>query len=81
MTVDLGAESSLLPLARSAHQDANTGELFATSPYDPPGTNVEPVLDSSRYFAVRIVNEQGGKATIGMGCVRLASPSDLRAAR
>lgn len=59
----------ILCLVASDLKDANTGELFATSPYDPPGTNVEPVLDSSRYFAVRVVNEQGGKATIGMGYV------------
>ncbi|CED83642.1 Uncharacterized conserved protein [Phaffia rhodozyma] len=48
-------------------EDSNTGEMFANCPYDPPGSSVEPVLDSSRYFVLRIVDESGRKASIGMG--------------
>jgi Protein of unknown function (DUF1681) len=34
------------------------GDLFAICPYDPNDTSsVEPVLDSSRYFVLRIENE------------------------
>lgn len=34
------------------------GDLFALCPYDPNDTSaVEPVLDSSRYFVLRIENE------------------------
>ncbi|PWN52614.1 adaptin ear-binding coat-associated protein 1 NECAP-1 [Violaceomyces palustris] len=52
-------------------EDSDTGELFALSPYDISGTSVEPVLDSSRYFVLRVESDQpsGGKkkAYIGMG--------------
>ncbi|CCF49495.1 hypothetical protein NDA11_002644 [Ustilago hordei] len=52
-------------------EDANTGELFAECPYDVTGTSVEPVLDSSRYFVLRVESEgphgKKKKAYIGMG--------------
>ncbi|KAJ1023651.1 hypothetical protein NDA18_004637 [Ustilago nuda] len=51
-------------------EDANTGELFAECPYDVTGTSVEPVLDSSRYFVLRVESEGPHgkkKAYIGMG--------------
>ncbi|KAJ3275180.1 Adaptin ear-binding coat-associated protein 2 [Borealophlyctis nickersoniae] len=49
-------------------EDANSGELFATCPYDPVGNSVEPVLDSSRYFVLRIVDPGSGQhAFVGMG--------------
>jgi adaptin ear-binding coat-associated protein 1/2 len=35
------------------------GDLFAVCPYDPKGNAVESVLDSSRYFVVRLENENG----------------------
>ncbi|CEO95548.1 hypothetical protein PBRA_004274 [Plasmodiophora brassicae] len=31
------------------------------------GNNVEPVTDSSRYFAIRVQNANGAKATLGLG--------------
>ena len=54
-------------------EDKDSGELFAECPYDVTGTSVEPVLDSSRYFVLRVESEAPGggggkkKAYIGMG--------------
>ncbi|KAI5450136.1 hypothetical protein NCC49_003763 [Naganishia albida] len=48
-------------------EDANTGELFALTKYTPTNNAVEPVLDSSRYFVLRVEGEGGRKAYIGMG--------------
>ncbi|EPQ27933.1 uncharacterized protein PFL1_04677 [Pseudozyma flocculosa PF-1] len=54
-------------------EDGNTGDLFALCPYDISGTSVEPVLDSSRYFVLRVESDAPGgaggkrKAYIGMG--------------
>jgi len=47
-------------------EDTQTGELFASTTYDPQKPSVEAVLDSSRYFVVR-VEDAGKKAYIGMG--------------
>jgi len=47
-------------------EDAQTGELFARAEYDPLRPSVEAVLDSSRYFVVR-VEDTGKKAYIGLG--------------
>ncbi|KAF7337960.1 DUF1681 domain-containing protein [Mycena venus] len=47
-------------------EDANSGELFAKADYDIARPPVEAVLDSSRYFVVR-VEDAGKKAYIGMG--------------
>lgn len=48
------------------------GELFASSPYDISGSSVEAVLDSSRYFVLRVESidphtSKVRKAYIGMG--------------
>ncbi|KAJ3136571.1 hypothetical protein HK100_001513 [Physocladia obscura] len=49
-------------------EDGTTGELFAACPYPPDGSTVEPVLDSSRYFVLTLVDKASGrKAFIGMG--------------
>lgn len=50
-------------------EDKTTGELFAQCPYNmDDGTSVEPVLDSSRYFVLTIVDKTSGKhAFIGIG--------------
>ncbi|SNX86899.1 uncharacterized protein MEPE_05608 [Melanopsichium pennsylvanicum] len=52
-------------------EDGDSGELFAECPYDVTGTSVEPVLDSSRYFVLRVESEghdgKKKKAYIGMG--------------
>lgn len=50
-----------------------SGDLFALCPYDIKGLSVEPVLDSSRYFVLRVESDdpEGGtakkRAFIGMG--------------
>lgn len=50
-----------------------TGELFASCPYDVTGKSVESVLDSSRYYVIRVEsNENCSKrhAFIGIGVSR-----------
>lgn len=47
-------------------EDPSSGQLFAAAPY----TNayaVEQVVDSSRFFAVRVVGDGGMKAVLGIG--------------
>ncbi|XP_024605544.1 adaptin ear-binding coat-associated protein 2 isoform X2 [Neophocaena asiaeorientalis asiaeorientalis] len=49
-------------------EDRTSGELFAQAPVDQfPGTAVESVMDSSRYFVVRIEDGNGRRAFIGIG--------------
>lgn len=50
-------------------EDANTGELFAQVPLnnEHPEVSVEPVTDSSRYFAIRVDDGQGRHAMLGLG--------------
>lgn len=41
-------------------EDKTTGELFAKCPIDAyPGIAIEPVTDSSRYFVLRIQDDNG----------------------
>lgn len=47
-------------------EDPSNGQLFAAAPYIVPGV-VEQVLDSSRFFAVRVQGEGGRKAVLGIG--------------
>jgi len=47
-------------------EDPSTGELFAAAPYNHP-SSVEQCVDSSRFFALRVVGEGGMKATLGIG--------------
>ncbi|KAI9144131.1 hypothetical protein BKA69DRAFT_1164299 [Paraphysoderma sedebokerense] len=47
-------------------EDPNTGELFALCNYNPDNNSVEPVLDSSRYFVLRI-EDKGRHAYVGLG--------------
>lgn len=47
-------------------EDAKTGELFAASPYTAAAV-VEQVVDSSRFFAIRVQDPSGRKAGLGIG--------------
>ncbi|KAK8042690.1 hypothetical protein PG994_013173 [Apiospora phragmitis] len=47
-------------------EDASNGQLFAAAPYTTAAV-VEPVSDSSRFFAVRVQDEAGRKASLGIG--------------
>jgi len=59
-------------------EDKNSGELFAACPVDTyPGPAVEAVTDSSRYFVIKIVDDGGRSAFIGMGFSDRADSFDL----
>ncbi|KAL9103143.1 MAG: hypothetical protein Q9163_001787 [Psora crenata] len=47
-------------------EDPATGELFAGAPYTDKQA-VEAAVDSSRFFAVRVVGDGGRKAVLGIG--------------
>lgn len=47
-------------------EDPGTAELFAAAPYTSPAV-VQPALDSSRFFAIRVSDPSGNKATLGIG--------------
>ncbi|KAG4030577.1 hypothetical protein MFRU_011g00360 [Monilinia fructicola] len=47
-------------------EDPSNGQLFAAAPYTVTGV-VEQVLDSSRFFAIRVQGEGGRKAVLGIG--------------
>jgi len=59
-------------------EDKNSGELFAACPVDAyPGPSVEAVTDSSRYFVLKIVADNGRSAHIGMGFSDRADSFDM----
>jgi adaptin ear-binding coat-associated protein 1/2 len=47
-------------------EDASNGQLFAAAPYVKTDV-IEPALDSSRFFAVRVQDDAGRKAIVGIG--------------
>ncbi|EOO01400.1 putative adaptin ear-binding coat-associated protein 2 protein [Phaeoacremonium minimum UCRPA7] len=47
-------------------EDPSSGQLFAAAPYTTQAV-VEPTLDSSRFFALRVQDPSGRKATLGIG--------------
>ncbi|TFK54650.1 adaptin ear-binding coat-associated protein 1 NECAP-1 [Heliocybe sulcata] len=60
-------------------EDPQTGELFAKTKYDPLKPPVDAVLDSSRYFVIRLEDE-GKKAYIGMGFAERTDSFDFNVA-
>lgn len=57
-------------------EDASSGQLFAAAPYTAPAV-VEPVLDSSRFFALMVRDPQGRKAMLGIGFEERSEAFDL----
>ncbi|KAG6003637.1 hypothetical protein E4U21_001840 [Claviceps maximensis] len=57
-------------------EDPATGQLFAAAPYTDPAA-VEPVLDSSRFFALTVRDPLGRKATLGIGFEERSEAFDL----
>ncbi|EHK20836.1 uncharacterized protein TRIVIDRAFT_69655 [Trichoderma virens Gv29-8] len=57
-------------------EDPSTGQLFAASPYNDRSA-VEPVVDSSRFFAVTVKDPQGRKAVLGIGFEERSDAFDL----
>jgi len=60
-------------------EDPSSGDVFAQSPYDVTGAAVEPVLDSSRFFVLR-VEDSGKKAYIGIGFAERTDAFDFNVA-
>ncbi|OAD58653.1 hypothetical protein WN48_10537 [Eufriesea mexicana] len=62
-------------------EDKVTRELFAKCPIEQyPGIAVEPVTDSSRYFVLRIQDDNGRSAFIGVGFLDRSDSFDLNVA-
>ncbi|XP_032680913.1 NECAP-like protein CG9132 [Odontomachus brunneus] len=62
-------------------EDKITGELFAKCPIEQyPGIAVETVTDSSRYFVLRIQDDNGRSAFIGIGFLDRSDSFDLNVA-
>ncbi|XP_077510185.1 NECAP-like protein CG9132 isoform X1 [Amblyomma americanum] len=62
-------------------EDKVSGELFAKCPIDKyPGIAVEAVMDSSRYFVIRLQDDSGRAAFIGIGFADRGDSFDLNVA-
>jgi len=62
-------------------EDPNTGAVFAVCPVNTTGPQaVEPVLDSSRYFVLRIEDGRGHHAFIGVGFTERSEAFDFNVA-
>lgn len=62
-------------------EDRGSNELFAAAPVEAyPGPAIEPVTDSSRYFVIKIVDEGGRSAFIGIGFSDRSDSFDLNVA-
>lgn len=62
-------------------EDKSTGDLFAKCPIDKyPGVALESVTDSSRYFVVKIQDDNGRSAYIGLGFGDRSDSFDLNVA-
>lgn len=60
-------------------EDAANGQLFAAAPYTSIAA-VEPVLDSSRFFALTVRDPQGRRAVLGIGFEERSDAFDLSVA-
>lgn len=60
-------------------EDPSTGSLFAAAPYTSIAA-VEPVLDSSRFFALTVRDPQGRRAVLGIGFEERSEAFDLSVA-
>jgi hypothetical protein len=60
-------------------EDPSSGQLFAAAPYLTKAS-VEPVYDSSRFFAVTVRDPQGRKALLGIGFEDRSDAFDLSVA-
>jgi hypothetical protein len=57
----------------------DNGKLVAVAPVRPEGPSaVEQVIDSSRYFALRVENAAGNTATVGLGLNKREDAFDLK---
>ena len=62
-------------------EDKGNGELFAACPIDTyPGPAIEAVTDSSRYFVIKIMDDGGRSANIGIGFSDRSDSFDLNVA-
>ncbi|XP_055593460.1 NECAP-like protein CG9132 [Uranotaenia lowii] len=62
-------------------EDKNSGALFANCPIESyPGVAIESVSDSSRYFVLRIQDDNGRNAFIGLGFGDRSDSFDLNVA-
>src|SRR6185437_7519606 len=62
-------------------EDKASGQLFAKCPIEAyPGLAVEAVSDSSRYFVLRIQDDNGRSAFIGIGFADRGDSFDLNVA-
>ncbi|KHJ91134.1 hypothetical protein OESDEN_09008, partial [Oesophagostomum dentatum] len=58
-----------------------SGALYAKCPIDAfPGVCIEPVVDSSRYFVIRLKNDAGQTAFVGCGFADRGDSFDLNVA-
>lgn len=62
--------------------EKSTGQFFGQCPIDNyPGMAIEAVSDSSRYFVLKLVNEESGRtAFVGIGFVDRSDSFDLNVA-
>jgi len=60
-------------------EDPSTGQLFAAAPYLVKAA-VEPAADSSRFFALRVQDPTGRKATLGIGFEERSDAFDFNVA-
>ncbi|XP_037938488.1 NECAP-like protein CG9132 [Teleopsis dalmanni] len=62
-------------------EDKTTGALFANCPIDTyPGVAIEAVSDSSRYFVIRVQDDNGRSAFLGLGFGDRSDSFDLNVA-